>query len=1000
MSFMRGVAWLQLLAGLVLLASVAIAEQKGSPSPLGVCPVHVAMWRADVSAAEILYDFALMRWMGVQWCRIHVAWELVQPKPDVWDFSFYDWWVERARASGLEILACPNLPPEWILSRSPGESQWQVNGTPEEYAEFVRRLVRHFRGRIRHYEFWNEPIVSRPDKMDLYVRFVRAAYTAAKQEDPDVICHLGAMLGTKEPELTLYRIFYPKIGGRFFDVVDIHPYAVLPEQSAERARRIKIANAEANIDLPVWSSEVGVKIQASQGESQSAEDAAHAVARLVFTLLAEENEKVFYWMLRTPNSPHHGLTEWTGGLTPSSHAYRTLCHLMPTGVKLLKARFDREIAGAHLCALERDDGELVVACWGHSRRGEPPFETVKADVFVPAKVDSAPHYIDLLTAETAGLVQFERKTDGVLFRGVPIEPDRVTLISTARLELPRGYEVMGDPLYPAGLLRRPERKVPVALYACDAAKADEKLLSDFLSWMKREGLTRLYVPRNARARVEKLDIARNLRIIQVDAENTPWLGTSEREYVYPLGVAGTKGGYANVELMRRIRKERKPVLLEFCDETWAAMPFPTLVVLSEDLRRLTEAGVPEVVARVVVNCWRVHEPSLAYLAQFAAGKAADPGSFLTEYCRQRYGKAWKTMREFHRIQEEMMAQYRRPDWLSRSGEAVRTPMLRAEEDALEKLLRIAAEQGDTREARESVELMATVNAFARFHRRLRGKSIPVRHTVKNRKWLLARAEEAQSLLKRAKEINAAPERFVVIPPQAIEFYGKLASDLTERAEAMKAPSVVDCFVHGGGMFGMGAPGFGWIRNIIWFVKDGEWLGNNRSGRRFVIREDENTYEVHADCDRAGILLHQRITVCGNNVTYCLEAEAKVKIAANETVIMRSFLPLEFFEGTRCVYRTGKKSNGLQLPARPFEKDRLLFEFTAAEFRNKSGGKLLISIEGGSGKLFANRGGRITQGQLKVPAYELIVYPSPHPTLKVGEKFSFTVSWQFEPAKAE
>ncbi len=135
---------------LLLLTGLAIATVPSAwitASPFGIC--------AHLPDDVILDRIAEA---GIAWIRIDVRWSLVQPEPDVWDWTAIDRVVDGARARGLEIYATLSDTPAWATDDDPG------NGPPRDPADWARfcyRAVARYRGRIRAWGLWNEPNLDR-----------------------------------------------------------------------------------------------------------------------------------------------------------------------------------------------------------------------------------------------------------------------------------------------------------------------------------------------------------------------------------------------------------------------------------------------------------------------------------------------------------------------------------------------------------------------------------------------------------------------------------------------------------------------------------------------------------------------------------------------------------------------------------------------------------------------------------------------------------------------
>jgi hypothetical protein len=172
--------------------------------------------------------------MGARWLRFDVKWDVIQYRgPDSFDFSRYDALAAAASARGLRILGTLAYAPRWARSAACRESFPCEPRDAAEYARFAEATVAHFRGRISHWEIWNEPNISgfwRPKPNPaLYTALLKAAYSRIKAADPDAVVLAGATSpapndGTQIDEVTFLQRVYANGGGGHFDAWSHHPY--------------------------------------------------------------------------------------------------------------------------------------------------------------------------------------------------------------------------------------------------------------------------------------------------------------------------------------------------------------------------------------------------------------------------------------------------------------------------------------------------------------------------------------------------------------------------------------------------------------------------------------------------------------------------------------------------------------------------------------------------------------------------------------------------------
>ena len=151
----------------------------------------------------------------------------------VYDWSHTDRIVEQASREGIDLVVRVDHQPGWAGGGFP------TNGPPDNlqhYVDFLTALVSKYRGRIRAYEVWNEPNLSRewggklPDP-GAYVKMLKAAYAAIKAADPDAmvvsagLSPTGSWTGDARPDDWYLESMYIAMGGSsngYFDVLGAH----------------------------------------------------------------------------------------------------------------------------------------------------------------------------------------------------------------------------------------------------------------------------------------------------------------------------------------------------------------------------------------------------------------------------------------------------------------------------------------------------------------------------------------------------------------------------------------------------------------------------------------------------------------------------------------------------------------------------------------------------------------------------------------------------------
>jgi hypothetical protein len=161
---------------------------------------------------------------GIKWVRFHDAcvitkWSSGEPEPG--KYQWFDEQVDAIRARGLHILALPDHPPKWAQTeKGKGDNVIEVPA----FAAYCEAAARHYRGRISHWEIWNEPYMSDGffcgGTAPQFAQVAKAAYPALKRGNPEATV-LGYCVDIAGPDY-LRKVFAD--AGKSFDVFSFHNY--------------------------------------------------------------------------------------------------------------------------------------------------------------------------------------------------------------------------------------------------------------------------------------------------------------------------------------------------------------------------------------------------------------------------------------------------------------------------------------------------------------------------------------------------------------------------------------------------------------------------------------------------------------------------------------------------------------------------------------------------------------------------------------------------------
>lgn len=210
----------------------------------------------------------LAQGMGAKWDRIEIQAFRVTDGKGKWDFSFYDRLFDIADRHGITCLGdFGTWMPGWTKMTSP-EGQ-------DKYIEMVHRTVARYKGRIRHWEIWNEPngICFWNGTRAQFVDFSNRIYDAIKAEDPTAE---AVALSTALVDLDF--IDKCKAEGLKFDSFSVHPYRDKPDPESVFHDFSAVTNRANGAKL--WATEFGWSTAAGMSGSSSERRQAANLARM------------------------------------------------------------------------------------------------------------------------------------------------------------------------------------------------------------------------------------------------------------------------------------------------------------------------------------------------------------------------------------------------------------------------------------------------------------------------------------------------------------------------------------------------------------------------------------------------------------------------------------------------------------------------------------------------------------------------------------------------
>ena len=238
----------------------------------------------------------IRRNLGLLWIRVDFDWFRIQPEPARFDWEPTDRVVERSAELGLEVLATASYAPPWASSHPASPTKGDPPAQTRFWTDFVRVAAERYRGRVRHWQFWNEPNVT-----DFWNGTAVQYRTAILEPAAGILRSIDPSLRVVAPGLANLRDwrdwFREAMKAKaLVDVVDHHNYAddgrdailgLERDQLLLPSLRTLIREAKVD-DRPFWLTETGRRTDAGK-QREYYED--------VFVVLQERAwvERVFFF---------------------------------------------------------------------------------------------------------------------------------------------------------------------------------------------------------------------------------------------------------------------------------------------------------------------------------------------------------------------------------------------------------------------------------------------------------------------------------------------------------------------------------------------------------------------------------------------------------------------------------------------------------------------------------------------------------------------------------
>ncbi len=275
---------------------------------------------------------------GMRKMRVDFTWRFIELQKGVLEIP--ERWcniVDYLYKNGIEVHAVLNYGCEFY---DDFKAPYTKEGI-DAWLNYCRFTVNHFKGKVKHYEVWNEYNLcmgNAPGSPEKYAELLKPTYTLLKGIDPEIVV-TGAVTCNTHPDWVRRMLACDTYD--YFDELSIHCYSGPDEAYPDDNQGQAEANTKSYIDLmlpygepkPVWISEMGWSNCAMNYRSSRETQAACFARLFAITETSDIIARLCYYNFRdsSPDNPFDPEFQWgsieaPGSIVPNSakESYATI----------------------------------------------------------------------------------------------------------------------------------------------------------------------------------------------------------------------------------------------------------------------------------------------------------------------------------------------------------------------------------------------------------------------------------------------------------------------------------------------------------------------------------------------------------------------------------------------------------------------------------------------------------------------------------------------------
>jgi hypothetical protein len=198
-------------------------------------------------------EYALLDEMGAEWLILTCYWSRIESEKGVYNFSYYDDFVDNAKAYNKKVAGILGYGSPWISDSK--NNSYVSKENLHHFLDFVEAAVSRYKGRVDAWQIWNEPngLFWKGSKKDFF-ELTKQTALKIREIDPDVCIIGGGFLMLPKR----YIISMNRAGAmENLDAISYHPYAANPNGSIRQIDNFNKILSKINFQGDSWITEVG-----------------------------------------------------------------------------------------------------------------------------------------------------------------------------------------------------------------------------------------------------------------------------------------------------------------------------------------------------------------------------------------------------------------------------------------------------------------------------------------------------------------------------------------------------------------------------------------------------------------------------------------------------------------------------------------------------------------------------------------------------------------------